>query len=170
MLLWVVIMIFVVLQYFIGIYQLYGHDLVDPSDMFFCILNVIVVSLIFIICKLLTPDFNAPDVVKRIKKDGVYSLGEYFNRNRRALASSAILLIILNALNYFVINDVAPITYVRERLGFHLPLIVFLYLSGFRIKAGKYYWRTQNGIALVFLILILAMLIDVMNKASQIQS
>lgn len=158
---WIIVMLIVAFQYFAGMYQLHGMEL-KTIGLF--LTNIAIPFILFIISRILIPDFNAPDVERELNNGG-YDLREYFERNRKTVSKWAISLIILLALNNILIasnsNPDADlkdllINYVSYRGLWHIIYILTLFYVGFKKKMGneKRFWKIQLALSVVGLILI----------------
>ena len=174
---WILVTAMAIFQYFAGSYQLWGETM---TDIFVFATNLIIPILFFILCRIIIPDLNAPDIQDEIDKNKIYSLHDFFNRNRRTLSIVAIILIVCLAINFLLINrsSLGAINcqkYQEERLLSHLIFIILLFIVGFfpsdwgfrKLKFKKWCvcFSVQFVLSFVALSMITCLAIDVINKA-----
>lgn len=176
---WGVVMIIVSFQFFASSCELSG-ELV--SDKYLFMVNLAITSFIFIITRIITPDFNAPDVSGNLShsKNEIYDLNDFFDRNRSILMSCGIIIILLSAAYHCLIysnlkeltweNNLIKIidSYKAKRLYSHLIFIILLLFAGLMkrpIKPKRFYteqifWRIQFFISVTAFILICKLVND----------
>ena len=172
---WALISVITVFQYFAGSYQLHEKGM---NNLGLFITNLIIPSILFLVSMVVIPEFNAPDVIRKIESEKGYDLREFYNINRKTIALGGIFLTVLLAMNFFftslsLTGEFGFYRYLRERSLFHLTFIAILFAIGFSkkpTKEGKFwgerrFWKMQNVLSLVVLVLISILAWQVINKA-----
>jgi hypothetical protein len=183
---WVITMIVVAFQYFAGSYELYEQGPMKSIGVY--VTNILLPTMYFIISKIIIPDFNAPDVEKKLTTSE-YSLPDFYYRNKNTLAYLGIGFIVLVAYNFILIEMTKCMSlgcifdcfkdYFYRRFGAHFIIIALLLCVALisksdilskdqfhiYIKSDQLFWLIQSIIAIIVLALILCLARDVINKA-----
>lgn len=158
---WILVMTYAIVQYFIGIYALHDKSF---NNIWIYLINMALVTIIFIICRMLVPDLNAPDIEGMLAKKQAYHLSDYFERNRRSIANAGIILFFFYAISYYLSKGIWQ-GYFIERFPFHIAFVVILVTMGY-IKKIKRFWYLQSFCALISLGLTLILTAQVINTVA----
>ena len=146
---WVFVLLVGVFQHFLAL----NHIIEDEINSSFALAtNISIAILMFLICRFLVPDFNAPDVQLCFEgKNQKYSLPDYFDRHRRTLAWLGTLLFLVYAANYILIWEGGVKGYFKNMLPYHLIFLVFFAGIALLKRDRKYFWPLQTGMAIIAL-------------------